>query len=279
MKLKHKHLAYFTVILLFTFIAISICVFSYFTLEEIQKSSKVSLAGIVRDKLGAPIMDASVTVDNKMIKTDYTGSFIISDLTWGWNDLKVEADSYRSYEYQTYLPFGTKTFYSAVLESENHAIITGFITSNDNQIFEKNRQSIIFKINSSNVQIKNDNTFVTDKIGIQKVSILIQVPEFEEYFKIVELKSGINDIGTIKIVKKTTNRSIGLKDNNDLPISNSSVIFNGIVIKTDREGFLSLSDAQLENGELIKIQANGFKEKNLIYNATLLDTIITLDQD
>jgi Carboxypeptidase regulatory-like domain len=280
MKPKYKQLAYFFVTFLFVCIIAGVVVFSYFTLQEIQNQSKVTLSGVVADSVGKPVQGASVMVEGRLVQTDVTGSYTLRDLRWGWSQLKVEADNYLPYLQDIYLPFGKISSQRVLLESVNYAILRGSIYSGDNQQFDLNKQQIIFKVNSIPVLLKSDNTFETDKIAIQKISILIQVPEFEDYYKTVTLTAGINNIGPIKLNKKVSQPKIQLKNvTSEKIVANQEISLNKVIIQTDEDGFLQLENTQLKNGDVLNLKINGFKEKNVIYLNSQEPLIIFVEEN
>ncbi|MBC7472369.1 MAG: carboxypeptidase regulatory-like domain-containing protein [candidate division SR1 bacterium] len=202
MKQKYKQLVYLCVIFIFTLAVISMCVFSYFALQKIQDLSKVTFEGIVIATNSEPINNANIKVEDKYTKSDYNGKYSISDLKWGWNQVTIEADNYVSFQTQVYLPFGKTSYQKTYLEGVNYTILKGSIISEDSNYLAQNIQNIVIKINSLAVPLNVDGTFETDKIAIQKVSILIQASFYEDFYRTIDLKSGVTDIGDIILTKK-----------------------------------------------------------------------------
>ena len=179
-----------------------------------------------------------------------------------------------------YLPFGKPTFQKVVLESVNYAVLKGSVYTDDKELFEKNKQQIIFKVNSTPVSLNQDNSFESDKIPVQKISILIQVPEFEDYYKTILLAGGTNNIGPIMLNKKVSSPKIQIKSvNSEEKISTQEVLLNEVVLKTDEEGFLQLVNTQLKNGDILNFKIKGFKEKNVIYNASPEALVIFVEEN
>lgn len=202
MKQKYKQLVYLCVTFIFTMIVIGLCVFSFFTLQKIQDLSKVTLEGAIVAINSDPISNASIKVEDKITKTYIDGKYSIDNLKWGWNQVTVEADNYTPFQTQIYLPFGKTSYQRIYLEDVDYTILKGSVVSEDINYFTQNKQNIVVKINSLTVPLNADGTFETDKIAIQKVSILIQAPYYDDFYTIFDLKSGINDIGDIILTKK-----------------------------------------------------------------------------
>jgi hypothetical protein len=212
MKPKYTQILYPIFILILFCTLVGISSFSYSTLQEVQKLSKVTLQGVVANPSGVAVVGVRVVVGDSSSKTDVSGGYQIQDLKWGWHKLSVEVDDYLPFQKDIYLPFGNAAYQKIDLEVIDYARLRGYLVSDDTAAFEKNKSDMVFKVNSTVVQLQPDSTFETDKISIQKVSIFIQVPGFEDYYKTITLKNGINNVGSIVLNKKLAIPNLEIND-------------------------------------------------------------------
>jgi hypothetical protein len=212
MKPKSKNLLYSIVSLVLFCIIIGVLVFSYFSLQRVQSLSKVSLRGTVTNANGKLLKGAGVILGDKYTQTNEAGDYVLQDIKWGWAQLRIESENYLPFQSDLYLPYGRPAYQNVRLESIDYAIVRGSLGFDaDTDTIVANNPDIVFKINSLPVRLNSDYTFETDKVAVQKISIFIQLPGYEDYYKTIVLERGINNIGTIALTKKTTVKETATK--------------------------------------------------------------------
>ena len=260
-------------------IGIIFLVVNILTVSQIRKLASVSIRGVVASDLGKPIKNAIVTIQNTRSRSDETGEYILPNLKWGWNTIQVDADGFLPYQDTVYLPFGTTTYDVAQLRSINFATLKGRLKSNNQSFFDANFTQAKIKINSSKVDLQSDGTFESEKISIQKVSLLISIPGYDDYYKIFELGQGQNDLGDIELVR-STKFSLQLKNKDTgKPIQTSEITINNKKFSTEFDGSIDLTLARFLIGEKLNIEVDGFKDQSVIYQNNLGSVEILLESE
>jgi Carboxypeptidase regulatory-like domain len=259
-------------------IASGVLIFATLSLIELQKQSRITLTGVVSSSIGKPVTNATISLQGQQSMSDNTGSYTFGNLKWGWNTLEAEADGYLSYKEDIYLPFGSQIDQPIQLENINYAILKGKIVADDTQLFEQNKANITLKINSTKVLVNADGSFETSKVNIQKVSVNIITPGFDDVYKIIELNPGINEMAPIPLQKSS---AFGLQLKNvdtGKSLFNAPVLINDEKVSTDSDGLVDLTQMRFIPGDTISIKTNGFREQSFIYSKNLGKLEILLEQ-
>jgi hypothetical protein len=263
---------YILSLLLFVFIVLTVC-FSFFSLSNLRAQSQVAVTGFVSGPMGVKISGVKVGIYQSSAISDDSGKYTLTNVSSGWNKMYVQALGYETVEQDIFVPFGTAIEQNISLSNLNYATIKGRISSFDTQL---NFQNASLTVNTTPVLIDDKGVFFTDKLDIQKVSLLLKVVGYEDYYSTIDLQNGPNDIGEIKLIPSKEPTKLLLKSQiRNLPLYNTTITLNDTLVQTDDYGMLSLKG--YVNDDLLKIDVKGYEKKSIFVDSSKPILEVSLD--
>jgi Tol biopolymer transport system component len=257
--LSHKGLfALFIFSLIFFGLAISLLNNQGFRQQTLV--SKIELQVVDSNK--QPIVGAKVKIDDKNYVSDENGKVVGDKIVFGLKEILVEANGFQTAKSQQNLNPFVPLNLRLVLETATSSQVKGKLNTKQT-LSESVIQDLNFTIGGIPVKTMLDGSFSVDGLPLGKVKVKINSQFFDVFEKEIELKPGLNEIGSLDLIP-TVSLPIKVVDwINQKPLEGVKIKYNQNEVSTSSDGSATLSRVLPKTELELVLEATKYNSKSV----------------